>query len=248
MAQNQYSLKEIHAGMLDVQKFIHSFCEKHSITYSLTGGSLLGAIRHNGFIPWDDDFDIMFDRKNFTLFVDAMRSYEGSDYILELDQWVYRVRKNNCEAAVVPSVDLFVLDETPENRVTRKWQIICLRILQGLLRDNHNISKHSLFFRVCIRIAEFIGNLFNKERLFEKYDKISRLGEKKPSGNLSILDDKFRYLSYTYSGNLIDRTELHKFEDTEFSIISNYEEYLTTQYGDYMQLPPEASRVPEHTV
>ena len=243
---NTYGLAAVQGELLDIMKFIHRICAENGIAYSLTGGSLLGAVRHDGFIPWDDDFDIMFDRENYERFLACMREYEGGDFLLERDQWVYRIRAERKTKVFVPSVDLFVLDKVPENKLAHKWQILRLRVLQGMLRNNELMRDFSLVYRLCIAVTSWLGRLFNKEKLFALYDRISRCGNGGNSGRLAIFNDCFRLLSRQYDANLMDGTELHAFEDTELSIICRYDDYLTCQFGDYMTLPPEAERIPQH--
>ena len=245
---NSYGLAPLQGELLDVMKFVHSFCEENGIAYSLTGGSLLGAIRHGGFIPWDDDFDIMLDRANYDKFIDCASRYTGTDFIMEPDQWVYRVRKHHKEGtAFVPCIDLFVMDRVPEGKLASKLQVLRLRIIQGMLRDNHKKQSFSLIYRVCIGVTAFMGRFFNKEKLLKKYDKICRKGNSGNAKALSILNDRFKLLSLRYSEDLMEKVELHDFADTQFYISSKYEEYLTLQFGDYMCLPPEDQRVPMHS-
>lgn len=245
---NSYGLAAIHEDLLEVMKFVHSFCEENGIVYSLTGGSLLGAIRHGGFIPWDDDFDIMLDRANYDKFIDCASRYTGTDFIMEPDQWVYRVRKHHKEGhTFVPCIDLFVMDRVPEGKLASKLQVLRLRIIQGMLRDNHKKQNFSLIYRICIGITAFMGKFCNKEKLLKKYDKLCRKGNSGNAHQLSILNDRFKLLSLRYSEDLMEKVELHSFADTQFYISSKYEEYLTLQFGDYMQLPPEDQRVPMHS-
>lgn len=243
---NTYGVAELQYEFLDIMKYIHKICKDHNIVYSLTGGSLLGAVRHNGFIPWDDDFDIMFDRKNYEKFVRYMCNHPSDSYILELDQWVYRVRKKNRIRGIRPSIDLFILDQTPKNKIVYKVQVLLLRILQGMLRNNVGRIDQSAFYQVCIRVTEKIGALFSNSTLFFWYDKISQWGNRGDSARLSIFNDRFQLLPLTYSRDLIDTVELHDFVDTQLFVISDYKQYLTRQYGDYMTLPPEKDRVQRH--
>lgn len=244
---NSYGLASLQGELLDVMKFVHSFCEENGIVYSLTGGSLLGAIRHEGFIPWDDDFDIMLDRENYDKFIACAKQYTGSDFVMEPDQWVYRVRKHHkVGTSFVPCIDLFVLDRVPESRLASKMQVLQLRIIQGMLRDNHKKQDFSLVYRICIFITSVMGKFFNKEKLLGAYDKICRKGNSGNANELSILNDRFKLLSMRYKDDLLKEVELHDFADTQFYITKKYVDYLTLQFGDYMQLPPVEQRIPMH--
>lgn len=243
---NSYGLADIHSDLFEIMQFIHKICLENDIQYSLTGGSLLGAIRHGGFIPWDDDFDIMFDRANYEKFLSVMRSYDQGDYFLEADQWVYRVRKEHKTKGFVASIDLFVIDEVPMSNLKNKLQVLTLRFIQGMLRTNEKEGNFSLFYRVAIAVTELLGKLFNKEKLFKKYDKLSRMGNGENSGKISIFNDRFKLVSLQYDANLTETYELKPFHDAEFMIIGRYDDYLTAQFGDYMTPPPVEDRVPQH--
>lgn len=243
---NSYGLADIHADLYEIMKFIHKICVENDIKYSLTGGSLLGAIRHGGFIPWDDDFDIMFDRNNYEKFLSVMRKYDKDDYFLENDQWVNRIRKEHKTKGYVASIDLFVLDGVPKSALKNKFQILFLRIIQGMLRTNEKEGNFSLFYRAAIAATALLGKLFNKEKLCKKYDEISQQGNCDDSDKISIFNDRFKLISLQYNKNLIDAYELKQFHDTEFMIISRYDDYLTLQFGDYMTPPPVENRIPEH--
>lgn len=245
---NTYGLAGLHEDLLDIMVFIHKLCLDNNIIYSLTGGSLLGAIRHGGFIPWDDDFDIMFDRDNFEKFISCMRNYDKDDYILEQDQWVYRIRKEHKTKGFIPSIDLFVLDKVPTNTYINKLQVLLLKVLQGMLRENQTSRQYSIFYKICINITSCMGKLFSKETLFKWYDIISGLGNSGKSNKLSIFDDRFHLISLKYDETLLEKVELHSFEGEEFYITTRYDEYLKLQFGDYMTPPPVEDRVPQHSI
>lgn len=244
---NSYGLAAIQGELLDIMKFVHSFCVENGIVYSLTGGSLLGAIRHEGFIPWDDDFDILLDRENYDKFIACAKNYTGSDFILEPDQWVYRVRKHHKVDGFVPCIDLFVIDRVPESNLASKLQVLQLRVIQGMLRDNHKKQNFSLIYRACIGVTSFMGKFANKEKLLARYDRLCRMGNSGNARQLSILNDRFKLLSLRYDDDLMAEMELHDFEDTQFYITKKYHDYLQLQFGDYMQLPPVEERVPMHS-
>ena len=250
MADNKtnmiYDLKSMQAEVLQIMKFIHKVCEDNGIQYSLTGGTLLGAIRHDGFIPWDDDLDIMMTRANYQKFVNFMKDYEKDDFLMEDDQWVSRVRKESRVYEYVPSVDIFVLDRVPKNAVVHKTQVFLLRIIQGMLRDNRKKGNHNLFYRACIAVTSFVGRFFNKEKLLRAYNRISQKGNIQDSKEWGIFNDRFVFLPMKYEDDFMDNLILHDFADTKFYVINGYHRYLTRHYGDYMQLPPEEERVPMH--
>lgn len=88
---NQYGTEQIQDELLDLMKIFHNFCEKEGIQYFLYGGSCLGAVRHKGFIPWDDDLDICVDRINYNKLI---KSFQKCDELkMYKTIWIYRIQK-----------------------------------------------------------------------------------------------------------------------------------------------------------
>lgn len=246
MEKSESSLKNVQNELYELMKIVHNFCEQNEIDYSLIGGSLLGAIRHNGFIPWDDDLDIIVTRENFEKFCECIVKNPPENCVFERDQWVYRIRRTHKTQGYVPSVDIFILDKAPKSKLKNSLQTILLKVIQGLLRNNEKENNYSRLYRFLIRITDFLGRFANKEKLFKRYDRISQWGRKEDSEKLAIYDDRFKLIKLRYDKSLADSYSLHQFNDSEFEILDNYDHYLTLQFGNYMELPPEADRVPEH--
>ena len=246
MAEKMLKIKEIQNDLYTLMKTVHDFCISNEIEYSLTGGSLLGAIRHNGFIPWDDDLDIMMTRDNYNKFRNCYEKNGLGECVFERDQWVYRVRKTHKEKGFIPSIDFFIIDKAPANPVIGMLQVFFLKVLQGMLRTNEKKGEYSSLYTILIKISEGFGKLFRNNTLFNWYDQISQWGNKSNSQEVSIFNDRFKLIGLRYDSSLTSEYKNHVFEDTEFRIIEKYNDYLTLQFGDYMQLPPEQERVPQH--
>ena len=244
---NDYGTLEIQTELLKMMKDLHVFMVNNEIRYSLCGGNLLGAIRHEGFIPWDDDFDLVMTREEFNKFLHKYKAVMDSPYILERDGWVWRIRnKNKLVDGVPPTIDFFIMEPVTRDKVLYFIQIISLRLLQGLLKEHYYWERYSLFYKICLKITYYLGRLFNRESLFKVYDSISQWGYKKPSNKCSQFNDQFKVLTVKYNADVLDGYELRKYEDTELYIIKHYDHYLKTQYGDYMKMPPEKDRKPMH--
>ena len=244
---NDYGTLETQIELLKMMKDLHVFLVDNSINYSLCGGNLLGAIRHDGFIPWDDDFDIVMSRSEFNKFFNKYKKLTDTPYVLERDGWVWRIRnREKLVGGVPPTIDFFIMEPVTRNSVLYMVQIALLRILQGLLKEHYYWERYSIFFKICLKITYYMGKLFNRERLFKAYDSISQWGYKNPSDKCSQFNDQFKILTVKYDSNVLDGFILHKFEDTEFYILKHYDHFLRTQYGDYMKLPQEKDRKPMH--
>ena len=249
MLDDKYGVRARQNELLVLLKQVDELLTKNGIKYSLSGGSLLGAIRHNGFIPWDDDVDIMVDRSNF----EKIRTLCSSDELDGMDfkrlLWIYRFQEkgHNETSLNVPTVDVFVIDNCPNNSIVRKFKILLIKCLQGMMKSEIEYSKHGILLKLCLWSTHILGKLFTDKFKFKIYDKVSRIGNGKSTKRKGCYNDIFRAVSLNYPSTVMDSVIYHTFEDTEMPIIAQYDDYLKIQYGDYMTPPKECDRVPEHT-
>ena len=244
---NQYGTEDIQNELLDIMKLFHKHCEENGIQYFLHGGSCLGAIRHKGFIPWDDDLDIIMDRKNYNKLVSCFDSF--NDLNIHRTIWIYRVQKNNATPirGYIPTLDIFVFDNAPDVPNKFKNKTFRLAMLQGMLKEDVSYEKVSLKYKICLLGTHVLGKLFSVEALRNWYDKISQIGNDTITKNVHITNTGFRSIHDVYPSDTWNQAILTEFEDTQFYIPKNYDTYLSIKYGDYMKLPDEKQRKAEHT-
>lgn len=241
----QAQVKEKQKKLLAIVKEVHSFCVKYNINYSLCGGSLLGAIRHKGFIPWDDDMDIALERKEYEKFVEHF--YKQSNLEIVQDIWVPRIVNKDDFSDNKAFVDIFIFDNVPDNAFFAKMKVFCLKILQGMLKYNIDYSRYGLKEKLLVAGTKIIGKVFSFNFKCHMYSIVSQWGNKHGTVALNTYNDLYKLLEIRYPKDIIKQYHKTKFEDTELYIMNGYNEYLTLQYGDYMTLPPEENRYPSHT-
>ena len=235
-------LKITQAELLHMMKDIHKICEENDIRYSLTGGSLLGAVRESGFIPWDDDIDIMVDRQNYVLLCKAIK--KNPNYQMGRGPWLQHIKPINYTSEIEPYIDVFILDHMPDSMARARLKILLIRLLQGMLKEEVVYAGFSSAYKVCIFATHVFGRLFTRSFKLRLYDQISQIGNSEASKYVSITNDSFGLLTMKHKSDLMGSFENHKFEDTEFLITKKYHEYLTTRYGnDYMTPPPVSERI-----
>ncbi len=260
MAQQKYlTLDEIKAEELKLLICIDDLCRNNGLRYSLVGGSLLGAVRHHGFIPWDDDIDIGMPRPDFDKLIKLWAIGEFPEGVsLEMlsgdpDAPVF-VKLVNDEILLRERyvsginhlwVDIFPIDGMPANDAEAQAldkRVCSIRRLFSLSRADESDGKTALK-RTLKRVLVPALNLLNcRVRIGRKLDAISRGLEFGATGYCGILAWGLYGPGERYPDDAFDQMATVEFEGLQLPAIRYWDEYLTGNYGDYMQLPPEDKR------
>ena len=265
----ELTLKDIQKQSLEILQTIHDFCQKNGIKYSLAYGTLIGAIRHKGFIPWDDDIDIIMPRPDYERFLSSFKA-PGLDVVCEKDKDYYL---NYCRVVdtvktgsttILPVgkdykggvwVDVFPADGVSDDKdefeknvgqVKRNWMM--------QLRYRYSLASFRDILRTCgfkdflILLAIKLSGQGRKKLAFN--NKIVRenavripYGSTKHWSQLCVLDDGVR--NYQLCEDFAETIDTD-FEGRKFKIMNGYDRVLRSIYGDYMRLPPENQRQPKH--
>jgi lipopolysaccharide cholinephosphotransferase len=261
------NLRKLQDVELEMLIELDRICRKNGILYQLFGGTLLGAVRHKGFIPWDDDIDVCMLREDYNRFLEICKKDISEKYFLqtfETDSQFFhsfaRIRKNNTLALQKQYsgmnmhhgifIDIFPLDNIEEG-ILGKFQYYTIRFIREMkkikLRKKSSNSKVKGFVkRIIINITKPIPiKLYNalETKLATIYEKI----ETKKS-SLLVEAIKINYKRCTInSSNFKDIIEI-EFEGHKFWAPKNYDVILTNMYGDYMSLPPVEERKGHHKI
>ncbi len=255
---NNELIKEIHAVQFDLLEKFSEVCGQLNLKYTLISGSLLGAVRHKGFIPWDDDIDVAMPREDYEVFIKNANSLLPQGYFLQHYKtekyapnvfaklrnsnttWIcYEHEKLNINHGI--GMDIFPIDRVSDpkklKRISRKTQIYIALI------NCHEISYIRTIKRLHRKILGYllfpISRIIGKRRLLIKQDKFN-IG--KQSGEWTTADEMLRNIIMPYS--VFESFEDIEFEGKKFSAIKEFDQYLKIIYGsNYMELPPEDKRV-----
>ena len=263
MKLNKYddeTLKHIHDVELMILKDLISFCEENDLTYFMYAGSLLGTIRHGGFIPWDDDLDVVMLRQDFEKFKKLYPSNEKYELLtIESEKdYCYMLAKlslkntrfeeewaKHLDFTIGFNIDIFVLDDLSNNKFKRSYQLKKAFLYNRLLvtskirvDDLPFVSKfisHSMY-----HILNFLN--ITPSKLNSRY--LNFLNKYADSDSEKVFDFSANASEYplTYDKNDFKESVKVKFEDIHVNVPKNYDKILTELYGDYMQLPPEEER------
>ena len=258
-------LKLLQEIELENLRMLMEICEKNHLRYYLIGGSLLGAMRHKGFIPWDDDIDVGLPRPDYNRFVQIAKGYlpahmdvktmtSDPNYKCYFTRLINNKKKiywdhGQYTAVIGVWMDVFPLDGLPENPLLRKMQVFRVKLNKALYKFTQidyvstNRTNRPLSERVLIRFAQLtrIGRLMNADRRLEKLDQALQRYDYDASAyawNFSGCYGKREIVPHIQLGG--SRTA--QFEGLQVSIPEAAEDYLTSIYGDYMKLPPEDQR------
>ena len=255
----------LHEVDMNIVKEVLRICEKYNLKYYMLGGTMLGAIRHQGFIPWDDDIDLGMPRKDYEKFLEVapgefpkelkLVNYKTDPKyqyyitrILDTETKVEEERIGNDSKYTNASIDIFPIDGTPNNSILRKiyfFRVLAHRALMSLCyKDSIDRKrKRSKLEKVFLGIMEKlpIEKITTPYKQKEKIDKLLRkqdIEKSKYIGNIMGAYRTKEIVPKEYYGD----GKFYKFEDIELRGMDLYDEYLKYTYGDYMQLPPEDKR------
>lgn len=246
---NEYGTLNIQIGLLKLIKTFDDFCSNNNVHYSLAYGSLLGAVRHKGFIPWDDDLDIIVDRENHQKLLNLLPSGVLMLEHNDVDSlWIDKVRLANYydEDGFQPTLDIFPIDNVPDNKFAWKMELLGIKLLQGMIKGKPNYSKFSFPNKILSYVAYNIGKPFRKSTKVRWYNKLSQVWNGKKTANVTCNFIPYGYLGHIYRREVFDSFSRLPFEDFEICSISLYDEFLTETYGDYMTPPKDKDRIPKH--
>ena len=265
----QMTVEDIQQVSLDILKDVHEFCVKNGIKYTLQGGTLLGAIRHQGFIPWDDDVDIAMPRPDYERFIHSYTSTNGYKvFSRELPlpaPEVYLAYSRVCDmestfvdyrnlewtsAKTGVWIDVFPLDGIPENERERKehldamlhlWRSgVNFRLLKRPFLMNKTLKKKIIWVLNKIRNSSVSSDVIDQH-----IDLCRSIG----FGETSL------YIQAAFMGYgmkeihrkaVLDDIVYKQFEGCDLCVMAGYDEALREKYGDYMQLPPIDKQVNHH--
>ena len=260
MAKEQLDSIEIKIELCRMLKELDEYLGEHGIQYSIMSGTLLGAVRHGGFIPWDDDIDIAVLRKDYDRLIEILRKNKRIGEELEISGYevdktdmpflkVYNksiaVKDNLAKDPSELWIDIFPFDNVPD-RGTRSY---CqrVRLMQKLYQKNLEANgfyaleatRKRGIYNYLNKIVVWIAGKFDKEKLVERYIGFCKKYKNQECHYIQDLTWGTKAVPRALFDEIVD----YQFNDITVKGFKDYDTYLKRVYGDYMQLPPEDQRV-----
>lgn len=260
------TLQEVQQKSFEILQAFHDYCCENDLRYQLAYGTCLGAVRHKGFIPWDDDADIAMTRADYEKFLPAItkkypEKYKLTDAIrennygknipkLRLTGTVYKTLLKVDPEDKEITADIFIIENVENNNILKNIHgIFCLAF--GYFLSCRRLADKEAFFKEIYREKDFkskvtVGKLLS----FASLDKWAKWNEKvyswcrnNNSKYVTVPTDRRHFLGEIFPREIMCETFYAEYEGRQFKIPKAYDYYLSQRYGKYMEIPPKEKQV-----
>lgn len=257
----QLDINGLKTIQLEILDYVTGFCEEHGINYWLDCGTLLGAVRHKGYIPWDDDVDIGMLRDDYDRFMKLFNGsstryrfecpetspdfYQPFGKVMDMNTVLYEPDEKGIKISVYIDVvpyDNIPDDEAEARKVLRKWKmyVICNIARQSRIfqKPKGNIIRRAAVYALRSAVRIFPRNYFT--------GKIISNAKRSASSQTKRVSNLLGFTKMICARQAFTSLIYGDFEGRKYKIPAGYDEYLRAFYGDYMQFPPPEKRVSTH--
>ena len=264
---NSCGIADLQEKMLEILKYTIGVCDKNNLTYWIAAGTLLGAVRHGGFIPWDDDLDIFMPRKDYEKLWHLLREKRSGQYVLcrttknrnyhhrvmqMVDKNTTFIHSRSADEDIEHGVyiDIIPIDICPDNRVQRLFQMLhasFFSIYNIQCKPEYKGNKAmSVITDILLRIVPNKKLRYviwkNEEKRMLKYSIDPKYSSSK---YLKVITASMKELMHPFPKEWFGNQKI-PFEDIEVNAPIDTDAYLTAMYGDYMKIPPKEQQIVRH--
>lgn len=263
---NPEQLRELQLAELDGLKFFDDFCRNNGLTYYMCGGCLIGSIRTKGFVPWDDDIDVLMPRPDYEQFLKLYKEKNPSERFVLLDgtkeatygnifavlmdtnHTMVKEYQQNMDMPHGIPLDIFPIDGLASGKIGRimqyVWTMIYSLFRSGIVPKNQG---GLLSFGSKILLGIFRGKGI-RYKIWKFAEKRMSCHSFETADNVAELCAGFYFMKKVYPRSIYDGVTEVEFEGRKYLAMKNYDDYLKIPFGNYMELPPEDERVAHHDI
>lgn len=259
-------IEEMQKIELEILKSFSKFCDEYKLRYFLSNGTLLGAIRHKGFIPWDDDIDVYMPRNDYMKFLQLVGASLGLHYRLITpyisEKYLYTYAKLYDDRTILIEfpetvrytigvyIDIFPVDGLPDSELKINEHFIRTRKLINrnwlfIFEGKRYMKNTKLYKKIYGYLIVFLAWLMGEKFFFNKLDKIARKFDFDKSDQVALSACGYGAVERIKQSDFATYQKV-QFENNFFNAPIGYHKYLTSLYGDYMKLPPEDEQIKRH--
>lgn len=259
------TLRKLQIKELESLVFFKDFCEENDLKFFLLGGCVIGALRHKGFIPWDDDIDIImprddyermleiangktFDNRFLFLKTDGEKIFTGNTFATLTDISATMIKENQQDIDIPHGIvtDIFPIDGCPDSKIKRYMQFYDT-MMYSLFITEYVPTKHG---GAISAVSKILLSLFKSRKkrtaIWQHHEKKMKMYDFYSHKNSTELCAGPYYMRKVYPQSAFDKAVYKDFEGLSMPLPQGYDIYLKTAFGDYMELPPKDKQVPHH--
>ena len=265
--QKNISIDELKKIELDILRQIHEVCTQNGFRYSLAGGTLLGAVRHGGFIPWDDDIDIFMPRPDYEKLIEYCKTHQTPFKLIcneTESKYSYLFAKavnpntviieegsNRTKVDLGVYVDIFPIDGLGGDYESATKKFNKSKFLRELLvaynwKKYFRSKTRSIIYEPIRLMMFLISRFVRHSKIINKIQRIYRPEDFENSNYSACICGAYRLKEINSKEVYSNFTDI-EFEGEKFKAITNYDAYMKSIYGDYMKLPPKEKQKSHHT-
>lgn len=254
-----FDLKKVQQKDLELAKTFVTFCQQHDLLCYFCGGGCIGAIRHGGFIPWDDDLDFFMPREDYEKLKELWKNTDDNPYVLLFpseqyqDRNIFMTLRDKNTTMIKPyqkdldiphgvAIDIFPLDHFPKSKFKRGVQIFWALLYQLYCAEIVPVN----YGRFVNTLGEIMLKLPKKWRVNIWQFSEKRMIKNKKSGYVTELCAGPKYMFKKYDASFFETSIYREFEHEQMPIPIGYDGYLKEAFGNYMEMPPIEQRVTTH--
>lgn len=245
---DEYGIRKAHNLLLILLEKLDAHCKFYGLSYSLAYGSMLGCVREKGFIPWDDDVDIVMKRYDYERFFHTLsegRTRLAEDCFVEMPLFLPKL--HDMTTGNVPVfIDVYAADSVPDNWLKRQTKFVVVQFVKEIIKGRRN-HLPGIIHLVRKIGAYCISFPFTDDQISSLYTKVVTWGNERTTSRLSSFCSGHKSYGKCYPADMYDNIQYLPFEDTKMPVVGNHDIYLSKEYGqNYMTPPPQSKRNPAH--